>query len=542
MNDSEGNPLSFEQSLLFLVELLTRLPTQELVQTLGEIGGILYENTCDKANEILFKKYSYAPWIKIHPLLKESNGTENFLFTLHAMRLLNTLLVFDCAQGEILNSQRLVIQNGIHFPLTAHSHNANRLQIFDLFLLSNQLISYIQNDLVDNEDKFLSNIPIYYSQVLVDTNAAIGRSQHLYNTDYFNQKLTEGFGVSVLELSEYLFILFSHVNVHKPAKIELATFRRIINNDQKEKMAKILDFLSIEVKSKGIEYSQIASDLRQDFIQDKICRGKPFLKIGERYVCIRPDLLTSVFGNFPYYYLLNSLSKEKKEEFFKEFGIAFEKYIEIISKRVLDEKSDIYTYKKKPYQGTRSADRHLIINDQSRAIIEIKSSREDDGVMLGSLEDLLKKFIYLGGTDDKPKGVFQLIKDAEKYRNDTFYCGKIFTIIIFYGNFPETNEFDELVHNEINAKPQYLKYLKDIRNFPTIWLSSTTAELIFTAVTQKASLDEILTRISFSPPSKVRSEILNYISEKKLKSSLSFLFIKELNLLLEKSTKMISQD
>jgi len=53
---------------------------------------------------------------------------------------------------------------------------------------------------------------------------------------------------SVLELSEYLFMLFALVNVHKPAKIEAEfTFRQITNIDQKTKIIKILNALSVDV-------------------------------------------------------------------------------------------------------------------------------------------------------------------------------------------------------------------------------------------------------------------------------------------------------
>lgn len=540
MNDVEGKPLPLDHSLLALIELLDKCCSQELLQVLGEIGCELYDKELDKANEILLKKYASGNFIEKVSPLKKSDGTEDFFFTPHAMKILNTLLVFNCTHRMILNFQNFTKINGLHIPLSTSSENAQNLPIIDLFLLTNQLVADVQNNSSNSKDEFLADVALYYSQIFEDTNASIGRAQLLYNNSYFNQMLAKEFGISILELSEYLFVLFAHVNTHRPAKIDPgSTFNKIKNNDQKTKITKILNHLSLNVQSKLTKYSLITSSLRNDYIQDKVTRGKPFLKIKERHICIRPDLLTSAFGNFPYFYLLNSLNHNQKNNLFNEFGKAFEKYIEIIAERSLGDKSITHAHK----NSNESSDRHIIINEESRAIIEIKSSRENDNTMLGSLKDLKDKFIHLKGTKKNPKGVLQLIKDIEKYRNESGFNGKIFPIIIFYGNFPETSDFDELVENEINKQIEYQIHLQNNNNYPTIWLSCTTAELFFCLTKQEPScLEETLIRLASKPPSKVKNEILKLIAEKKLSSSLSILFRKELEQLLEKSKEMINED
>ena len=90
--------------------------------------------------------------------------------------------------------------------------------------------------------------------------------------------------------------------------------------------------------------------------------------------------------------------------------------------------------------------------------------------------------------------------------------------------FEKTWDFDELVHNEIEKKQPYQDYLANKNNFPTIWLNTSTAELFFSAVTQGASLYELLKRIAFSRPSKVIYEIEKFMTELDLKPSLAPLF------------------
>ena len=547
MNGQDGKPLSLDQILAALIALLRKLDSRNIAQTLSEISGVLYDKNEIEANEILTKKY--ASLIAYPTLLptRNNDGCTTILFTQNAIWILNTLLTFNPLKVPEDPPEQIPImcfpKNSLYLP--SSFQDKYRLPIVELFLLTNQLISHLQNEIPEYTEAFSSKTQLYfsYSRIDEDAVAAIGKSEHLFNTDYFNKKLQEMLGMTVEQLSDYLFILFTLVRVHQPAKIEPdISFRRIIQEADRTEIAKLLSLLAINMRSVDATQSQIAGALRQDFLQDVVCRGKPFLKINQRYLCLRPDLLISALGNFPYFYLLNTLPEEQKDEFFKEFGLAFEKYITYISKRAVGERSHEYFYKKKRYGGSRSGDRHLAINDTSRAIIEIKSSRENDEVKGGSEKEIIDKFILLKGTEKKPKGVLQLIKDAKKFRDDQGFVGEIFTIIIFRGKFPATSDFDELVHKKITASNQYQEYLENVQNHPTIWLTSFTCELVFSAVAQGASLEEFLKRLALSPPSKMLSEIKKFMSEKSLNGSFAPLFLDDLMSIQERVKGMIAPD
>jgi hypothetical protein len=136
--------------------------------------------------------------------------------------------------------------------------------------------------------------------------------------------------------------------------------------------------------------------------------------------------------------------------------------------------------------------------------------------------------------------VLQLIKDAKKFRDDQNFVGEIFTIIIFRGKFPATSDFDELVHDEITIKKQYNDYLENKKNHPTIWLTSSTCELVFSAVAQGASFEELLKRLALSPPSKMLSEIKRFMSEKGLDDSFAPLFRNDVKSIQDRTKGMIT--
>jgi hypothetical protein len=335
MNGQDGNPLSFDQNLGALIALLRKLDSMDIAQTLSEISGILYDNDGIEANVILTKKYaslsdSFLPVIN-------NDGSGNILFTQNAVWILNSLLTFEPLNAP--EDQPELI------PCMVFPKESVVSPTVELFLLTNQLIVHIQNSISEYTEAFPSKTQLYFSYHRIDEDAvaAIGKAENLFNTDYFNKKLNETLEMSVKQLSNYLFILLALVLVRRPAKIEPdVSFRRIIQETDRKKIAKLLELLSINMNSIGATQPQIAKALRHDFPLDEICRGKPFLKIGHRYLCLRPDLLISALSNFPYFYLLSTLPEGQKDELFNEFGLAFEKYVADISKRAVGERSHEY--------------------------------------------------------------------------------------------------------------------------------------------------------------------------------------------------------
>ena len=60
-----------------------------------------------------------------------------------------------------------------------------------------------------------------------------------------------------------------------------------------------MDSMSIKYPRESfLEIPFSRSALYREFILNETCRGKPFLKLQERYICILPNLMTDVFWTF----------------------------------------------------------------------------------------------------------------------------------------------------------------------------------------------------------------------------------------------------
>jgi hypothetical protein len=82
----------------------------------------------------------------------------NILFIQNAIWILNTLLTFNvkkCSNDSIKKiPQMFALHNGVYLPITTPSHIADGIPIVDLFLLANQLISHLQNEMPDHQNPF----------------------------------------------------------------------------------------------------------------------------------------------------------------------------------------------------------------------------------------------------------------------------------------------------------------------------------------------------------------------------------------------------
>ena len=336
--------------------------------------------------------------------------------------------------------------------------------------------------------------------------------------------------------------MLTAVKTRFPAKLEPDfSFNKIQDSSDKNYVTNLLNLLSIEAKSTILTLNEAAQALWDDFVLDNRCRGKPFLKINQRYVCIRHDLLIASIDNFPYHHLLTILPKDEKETLFREFGSTFEKsYIPTISQSILGKLIDPYKYSKKSYRGGKPGDMYFSITDQAKFILEIKSGRANDNIKIGTKQELIDKYIHLKSSKGKRKGILQAINDAKKLRNDQF-SGEIFTGIVFY-NLPPVDEFDKLVEQEIGATEEYQEYLKNPSNYPSIWMDVLTYELLLSAVQQGACLYNLLKRIAGLPPSKTRREIVDFTTETGLILSISDLYAKEVHSLQEHCKAMLLPD
>ena len=501
-----GVKIPLKTALSQLLETLMKLPVPALTGILVEVGSALQRFSPVEANRAILTKYptSNNNEYEFMSIQKRVGQVEKILFTPCGLKLLNTLLV--CRVDTALLPTKMTVGfssspfqwvNGLLLPISQFSDFSrfNVIPLVGLFLLANEVVDQAHSKANVNENSVLPDVQDYYSRTLVDPLAAVGRSFSLYNTPYFNSKLHETIGMSVEEASTVLFWLYSHLLSCDFARLDpVESFKRF-KEEHREKIVKVLDYLSANLMMTSSTLDEIETCLAEEFLLDQTCRKKPFLKIDGQYICLRPWLLASTLADFPFHHLLELFTDNDAlmNELTKEFGEAFEDYIELLANRAVGEMScSKYFYKGKKLKGGTAGDRLLKFNDQIEVIIEAKSARENDKVKLGDETCVKEKFIIMNGSEKRPKGAIQLVANAEKYRLDKQYSGILYTIIAFYGRFPETKSFDDMVDKLIISNPKYQSYISKEGNRSTIWLSCISLELMFSAVYQGADLEILL--------------------------------------------------
>ena len=383
----DWKPLSFEKALGALARLLMEAPLQELVQALAEISSVLYEKSSTEAENYLRERFCTKQTLKaICPL--DDEETVNYLFPYNALYILNTLLTFNIkltsqeAYVHIVNvSERKTSFSG--------SQQSAILPIAEIFLLTNQLILYLEKD--------LEGITFDYSRNRgqEEVFTALSKAKNLYDVPYFNEQFTLRLGYTISQWESYHFILLTAVKVAKPAKIELdVSFNKVEDEVDRIRVKDLAKKLTLEAKGTNVTLEEVSRMLWDDFILDNRCRGKPFLKVAQRYICIRHDLLISSTGNFPYHHLFSLMTEDEKEILLKKFGNAFEKrYIPMISEKAFHQRIESYTYKRKPHRGNNLEDICVFVTDQAKLILEIKSGRANDAVKKGVEQALVEKYV-----------------------------------------------------------------------------------------------------------------------------------------------------
>lgn len=521
LQSKNREPLTFEMALGALARLLMSTPTQELVQVLAEISCILHDKPWTEAECFLRERFCSKRTVDVICPLDNEN-TVNYLFSPSALYILNTLLTFNI---EITSKQLLAhifhdSESGISF---AGSQPNTGLPIAEIFLLTNQLLLHLEKD--------LNGIALDYSRNRggEETFTAISKAKYLYDIPYFNEQFIRRLGYTIAQWETYQFMLITAVKVAKPAKIELdVSFKSVIDEVDRNRVKDLIKMFAFEAKSINATLDEVTSILQNDFVLDNQCRGKPFLKVGQRYVCIRHDLLISTTDSFPYYYLLSVLTEEEKKTLFAEFGNAFEKrYIPMISKKVLGQRIEPNTYE----------DLCTSVTDRSKLILEIKSGRANDAVKTGEKQALIEKYVRLKSSKNKPKGIIQSLKQADKLRG-TGFSGEIFTGIVFY-NLPFNDELNQLITQEFEPTKEYAEYRNNPLNYPPIWMDVLAYELLLLAVHQGINFYDILTELSASPPSETQRTIVGIMQKDGLKISIHPLYTEEIKELQERCKRLL---
>lgn len=508
------------------------------------------------ANENLQKRFPLKTIYsqKLLEANKDQEDSRAIIFDPRSLRILNSIILVNFSDfasnimSNLSDPKSYGLVGKLYVPIKEFSEPSfgNAYPIIPLFLLSNEIVNHLEFEMKNKNNDILGTSIDYYFNVLDDPLSVLGRTYHLFNTNYFNKKTFDIIGANVLDLASCFFILYTQILTHDPARIEsdFPCRNSISDEPERVKLKNLTDRLFLDYKSNFVQ--DLTLYLKESYycINDRYLRGKPYIKFENLLYCVRPDLFISTMCDFPYFLVFNSLQEDEKSEFYNEFGkIALENYIRSIAQRALgDDACKEYIYKKRKGDEKPCGEFVIEIDQDTLVIVEIKGAKEDDLIRTGDSQKVDDKFITIPNKKNKPKGILQLLNSAKYYRLGTSFSGDIYTILIFYGRFPETKEFDELVENKIHASPGYHAYKSNPKNHPTIWLNCFAAELIFSAVKQGGDLKEMLIAISKSSPSSVTSDVWSYMLDKGLKTSLAALFKPELKDISDRVKKILKPE
>lgn len=535
--------VSFDIALAHLITNLMDLDPAELIKELAYVGNKVhlagYEKQSLKIDLELIKRY--APNSKEVSELQSTNV--GILYTRAALQVINSVLIYDVDSASLNliidaynpNIKGFTLDNGLYVPAT-------KLPMIGIFLLANRVAEEIRSRSLNNPE-VTYDVFNYYTLIISDRISALGgRLIHLYNTPFFNEMLIKELGMSIDEIAKYFLYLYIHA-VSKNGVIN-SHFSNIKNEHDRSNIIKLLEVLSIDIKSHQITFNQLNEKLKSFLSFNELCLEKPILRNGDTYYFIDFDLFTNVMADFPFYYLLSkySLNKKMVAQLNKEFNgkdKAFENYSKLIAnKSGLIWGACIYSPKtRKGHKNHEYCDLMHIINQNEKVFVEAKGKRSTirhrEG-LIGSLD------AFTTGSTEERYGALQLVENIKRYRKYEGYQGEAYPIVLFYGRFPETQSFDDLVQKQIIDHPDYQNYLKDSRNHKIIYLSSINAELFFSAIKQGIAVKDLISRLEVLPPSKVMIEIKKIIQEKELKNNFIPLFEKEIEELINSTKSLLT--
>lgn len=549
--------MNFTRISLGLILGLPYLPVDDLVNTLldhlddidettikfvSQAGTRMHKefdtnNLIEKDNELL---KCYCPVPLIGTILEfKKNNPNSVLFEHAGFRLLQHLIVHRIHRSRknitpMIVGQRVYCRNGpLWLPLDKldKTSQQGRINLVGAFLLINEILDQVTSKFSCKPDQDFT-IRSYYFRRLTDPAGAIGRALDLYDTNYFNTQIYERFGLTVPDLLYKTFMAFAHIHNNDPAIF--CPYRSLKKSDRQtqDQMKNIFELMSLELRSVPKDIGQVVGDISDDLYLDVICRGKPFIKVNDLYYCIRPSLINDSLANLPFHLLLTQMKRnnepsKQRNILFIERGNAFEVYMREKSKNILGNGicSEVVDTNDEQF-----GDFIIEVAPGIKLIIECKGLYESDDVKKGRTKAVVKKFILPppGSNSTKHPGPLQVMRRASAYRHESSFTGKIYTAVIYYGSFPETESFDQLFYSHTSKKDDFLNYSKDQQNRPTFLFSSFEWELILSLIAQKRSLAEILNIIDGLSPSKISEALKSYISTHKLRFSVAPIFDEEI--------------
>lgn len=544
-----GIPTSFDRVIFNLRCVLKVLPQKEFLNELGFIAAEMYSmlyrgETIEAVNEILLQRYPDAD--KSFVNTNETQSDITLIFSPQSLKLLHSIIIINSNISELP-----LPMYGIRRGLMIVIGSDGALPIIGIFRLINQLLYYI-----DSKESEVAGVSKYYSMHSHDPLAAIGRMFRLYNTPYFNQTLKETLGVEVPVLITYLYLIYCHISVNKPAKIEIDQSFKALNLNEKDLkiIENIMDSISNPFPKSFIITGEPFSlnALYNEYILNKVCRGKPFLKIGNQYICLQINLMVDIFSDFPYYFLLMKFATniDKKEKLQQNCGAIYESYINTLADDAVDKK---YTIEKPKHDHkTGDCDLRITINSKMILMMEIKVARSSDAVKLGFKKEINERYINIvtnfnrknakNASENNYKGFRQLIKHVNAFRLRTKFQEEIYSVLVFFDG-PKSHGMDDLINCEMNKSLLFQDYSTNPKNHHTIWfLNCMTMELFFSALKQGSSLEQLLQYLVKTPPSQMLTKLREFFKTYGLKYSARDIFKLEIEYLTNECDKMFKKE
>lgn len=545
-----GISTSFNSALFNLRCVLKVLPQKELLNELGfiaaEMHSMLYRGeTIEAVNEILLKRYPDANQSYVNA--NEANGDIIIVFSPQALRLLHSIIIMNSNNYEL----PLPIY-GVRRGLMIAIGSDGGLPIIGIFRLINQLLYYI-----DTRESEVAGVSKYYSIYSHDPLAAIGRMIRLYDNPYFNQKLKEMLGVEVRTLAVYLYVIYAHISQKKPARIDINQSFKNLNLNEKE--LKIIENIMNSISSSFPQFSLVEkhfsiNTLYNEYILNEVCRGKPFIKTNNQFICLQVNLMVDIFSDFPYHFLLTKFTTNEveKNRLQQGCGTIYESYIKTLADDALNTK---YTVEKpKDNNAIGDCDLRITINDETILMMEIKAARSSDSVKLGAKAAITERYINIlknynkkeknvpnKNNENNYKGFRQLIKHVNAFRARTKFQEDIYTILVFFDG-PLSPGMDDLIKSEMNKSLLFQDYAANAKNYSTIWfLNCITAELFFSAIKQGASLEQLLQYLVNTPSSQMLFKLKEFFKANGFKYSAKDIFQPEIVYLTTECEKMFKK-
>ncbi|MBX3718346.1 MAG: hypothetical protein KF898_01705 [Parachlamydiales bacterium] len=499
--------------LASLMDMLATFPILQLVKDLSFIGNALHKTSHggkDREPDLIEKFASFH--MKADLLEDRRQKKLSILFHRCALKLLDELLRI----------------NPIPTALTSKISPS----IEHLFLYANTLISMLEAEGPSTSmARYSESAKLFYSRWNIDRVSPLGRAR-MYKFRNFTQRLHD-IGIEIDEYLPAIFSLCAHIENHPFIELEFPQSLQSLPLRSRKLIQDNLEILSSPIQNNFFSMNELEQKLPELYFTDALCQQKPLIQISNRYYCLQAKLLWTALSELPFHLLLNNCNQDIKKvrSLTSDWGYAFEDNFGVLAERAFPKGCRISNLCTKNHPRFKLQKDHHHLGDillaprkDSRILIEFKSVQPNQKIKLGDRDAALSKFIQLD-----PKGVPQLVRDAEIYREDASYNGTIYIVLICWGPVPNTKDFDEDLELYLKNLESYQTYLKNPKNRPLIYLDASSAAVLFGALRQGLPIRTMFKRLAGISPTGVVSLINNAIQKYQFTDPIKTLYQEEIN-------------